>query len=521
MDESSKMSSYSPLGFGKEYDQVKMQKLERTLARAFTSLRRLEAMLIGGTPGQVLLKSNIKDFIAQWGEGGDGGTVTAVVAGTGITVDVTDPEMPIVSLTPAVLSALIAALTAVQPADLAELLAATLLTENDETATYPSSRRVLPGTNITFDDSVAGQRTINASGGGDAGGMGPPGWAGEDAEQGERGPPGESIVGPPGTAGEAGVIGPPGLAGDDGEPGDRGPPGESIVGPAGAAGATGAIGPPGPVWMGSDEAEEGAMGPPGPVGPTGATGAAGSSGGGAGAPGPPGEDGEDAMSRPYIPPDSIYPDPRRLWIEYDDLVTFDTQKFTSQATGGGTVTYTAGTAGHPGVIECNTSTTTATSNGFLKTASPGTSVAQIVAGGGKLIYEALIEIPTLWGGANTGQIRFGFMDEVTGAPSNAIQGQYDNLQANWQIFGRAAGVATNTVGGTAVTTGWHHVKIVVNAAGTSAELFVDGVSQGSVGGLPSLGFSYGAMAQKSAGTTPAILRVDMIMVSQEFSTARW
>jgi hypothetical protein len=42
---------------------------------------------------------------------------------------------------------------------------ATILTVTDETADLPNSRRLLPGTNISFDDSVAGQRTLNASGG--------------------------------------------------------------------------------------------------------------------------------------------------------------------------------------------------------------------------------------------------------------------------------------------------------------------------------------------------------------------
>ena len=41
--------------------------------------------------------------------------------------------------------------------------AATILTVNNEIATLANSRRVLPGTNITFDDSVSGVRTINAS----------------------------------------------------------------------------------------------------------------------------------------------------------------------------------------------------------------------------------------------------------------------------------------------------------------------------------------------------------------------
>lgn len=41
---------------------------------------------------------------------------------------------------------------------------ASFLTVDDEILNFPSSIRLLAGTNITFDDSVAGARTINASG---------------------------------------------------------------------------------------------------------------------------------------------------------------------------------------------------------------------------------------------------------------------------------------------------------------------------------------------------------------------
>lgn len=46
-----------------------------------------------------------------------------------------------------------------------DIEAATILTEDDETAVFPSSRQVLAGTGITFDDSVPGERTIEANGG--------------------------------------------------------------------------------------------------------------------------------------------------------------------------------------------------------------------------------------------------------------------------------------------------------------------------------------------------------------------
>jgi hypothetical protein len=42
---------------------------------------------------------------------------------------------------------------------------ATYLTEDDETGDLPNSRRLLAGTNITFDDATPGERTISATGG--------------------------------------------------------------------------------------------------------------------------------------------------------------------------------------------------------------------------------------------------------------------------------------------------------------------------------------------------------------------
>jgi hypothetical protein len=42
------------------------------------------------------------------------------------------------------------------------------LTAADESASLPNSRELLPGTNITFDDTTPNERTVNASGGGGA-----------------------------------------------------------------------------------------------------------------------------------------------------------------------------------------------------------------------------------------------------------------------------------------------------------------------------------------------------------------
>jgi hypothetical protein len=72
---------------------------------------------------------------------------------------------------------------------------------------------------------------------------GPQGLPGKDGEsiKGEKGEPGESIVGAPGPAGPQGERGPAG----ESIKGDKGDPGESIVGPPGPAGPAGPTGPAG------------------------------------------------------------------------------------------------------------------------------------------------------------------------------------------------------------------------------------------------------------------------------------
>lgn len=50
------------------------------------------------------------------------------------------------------------------PSSASALKNLTFVTIDNETATLPNSRQLMAGTNITFDDSISGRRTINSSG---------------------------------------------------------------------------------------------------------------------------------------------------------------------------------------------------------------------------------------------------------------------------------------------------------------------------------------------------------------------
>jgi hypothetical protein len=47
--------------------------------------------------------------------------------------------------------------------DISAIDAATFLTVNDETSTFPNSRQLLAGTGVSFDDTIDNKRTINVT----------------------------------------------------------------------------------------------------------------------------------------------------------------------------------------------------------------------------------------------------------------------------------------------------------------------------------------------------------------------
>lgn len=109
------------------------------------------------TPGQLVI-----DAVS-----GGTGTVTSVGTGTGLTGGPITSSGTI-ALDSASIASLSLADSAIQPGDYD---AVTFLSSSDETATFPASRRLVAGTNITFNTSTPGQLVINASGGGGGGGQ--------------------------------------------------------------------------------------------------------------------------------------------------------------------------------------------------------------------------------------------------------------------------------------------------------------------------------------------------------------
>lgn len=79
-------------------------------------------------------------------------------------------------------------------------------------------------------------------------------------------------------------------------------------------------------------------------------------------------------------------------------------------------------------------------------------------------------------------LRFGFLDSTAAAPVDGVYFEYDtSASANWRICTSDGSVRTQMATAVAVAAAtWYQLEVAVNAAGTSAEFFINSVSVGTI-----------------------------------------
>lgn len=206
----------------------------------------------------------------------------------------------------------------------------------------------------------------------------------------------------------------------------------------------------------------------------------------------------------------------------------DTLVLTNSGTGAGTTQVTNNLADNrPGIVRAATGTT---ATGRTALSSNGGFLS---FGGGTWIFETAINITTLSTSTERYQLPLGFIDTVTAA--NQVDGAYllydeggvstgSAASANWQCVTTSNSARTFTTTSTAVATGWVTLRIEMNAAGNSVEMFVNGSSVCThTTNIPTAagretGFGY--LMIKSVGTTSRTMDVDYVMAQSEFTSAR-
>ena len=189
-------------------------------------------------------------------------------------------------------------------------------------------------------------------------------------------------------------------------------------------------------------------------------------------------------------------------------------------THGGTI---PSTSAHPGVLQITISAS-GTDVGSVASGEYNVETNSFLAvGGGAIQIDTVFDIPVLSDGTNNSEFDFGLIDSQPGsAPTNAIFIQYQRESSlNWRCTSEAASTATTTNSSVAVTSGWHHGTITVNAAGTSIAYSMDGVSLCTITtNIPSSPIQYLAGYRKTLGAGAMVVGIDYIEIYKNLTTPR-
>ncbi len=179
-----------------------------------------------------------------------------------------------------------------------------------------------------------------------------------------------------------------------------------------------------------------------------------------------------------------------------------------------------------GILYLDTGTTNAGSAAIY----PNPYYTSFLFGGGVYTIEADIYINYLSTATETYTLRFGFGDSSTAAPTDGAYLRYTDVGGgtptpNWYkcTVSNTSLTATDTEVA-AVASAWTRLKVVVNAAATSVEYFINGTSVGVMTlTIPTgAGRETGAMFSmvKSVGTTSRTTYIDWAWLHVDLTTSR-
>jgi hypothetical protein len=219
----------------------------------------------------------------------------------------------------------------------------------------------------------------------------------------------------------------------------------------------------------------------------------------------------------------------RMWdfIGYDQINSSILDGWGSVSSGSGaSVNVAGGTAldtSHPGIARLRSGTTTTG-------AAIGFQGATFAYGQGVYTYEALVQLSALSDGTDTYVALIGHGNDFSSTAdlTNGCYFRYTDSSSsgNWEFVSANGGTRTTRDTGVAAVAGsWVKLKYIVNAAGNSAQAYINGVAAGAAVTTNIATASnrlHGPHIQmrKSAGTTSRDLVIDYIKIRYVFTTAR-
>lgn len=188
--------------------------------------------------------------------------------------------------------------------------------------------------------------------------------------------------------------------------------------------------------------------------------------------------------------------------------------------GASTATFinTVVSANHPGVLDVASGA--AGGNYCNLSLNGGVS---IILGGGQLICEYLIRIPTLATVTDNYVQRWGLGDVAGADQANGVYFEYDRAASGDVFRVRTASASTRTTVVTAqavAASTWYKLRAVVNAAASSVEFFINGASVGTIAtNIPTASISPFMHSVRTAGASRSF-RIDYFYLTQTFTTPR-
>jgi len=212
---------------------------------------------------------------------------------------------------------------------------------------------------------------------------------------------------------------------------------------------------------------------------------------------------------------------------YEDFLNGTNGPFNNGATGTGAGQgYTvADPGGHPGIVQCQTGTTTTGTSGLGVGGTTGLVTIRFASGA--WIHEASVRIPAVSDGTETFTVISGFNDSRTGTGTDMVAFRYTdgNNAGKFQAITRQNSTETATDTGITMTANqWYKLRIEVNAAATSVAFYIDGVLVATnttnipTGSGRETGIWTGIT--KSAGSTSRNLDIDYLLYACTLTTPR-
>jgi hypothetical protein len=216
--------------------------------------------------------------------------------------------------------------------------------------------------------------------------------------------------------------------------------------------------------------------------------------------------------------------PENVLRDNDDFLndTLD-GKWTEVLNGAGSVGIVQSRTGRQGVYAIYTGTT---SSGFAIIHRYHSGMWPKV---GQQRFDIGVQIPTLSDGTDRYTLVLGFGDSNTGTTDN-VDGYYfkysDNVNSGkWQLVTSNSSTRTTADSGiTVAASTWYGLTAILNAAGTSVEFFIDGVSVGTITtNIPGATRTYGANGRivKALGTNSRSVEFDWFNLTEIFETPRY